>query len=213
MYGGQGKNDKVITEHCDITLPSDAPVDNGNTGEWAGLKPPHLETTGDVVRGDSKHQMRKENKIRRRLLKLGQTDTPQWTAHTGTTIPIDPTERDWPPYRNAMCPSGCAVTHPAAPILTEWATFGCPTRTGRPWTKEEMWEAVARGPHQSALSPDALAHFAAEAENKVRMGQARLVLWDDIKDDPPRQLKISPIAAIPHKLKAYRSILDLSFRL
>jgi hypothetical protein len=40
-----------------------------------------------------------------------------------------------------------------------------------------------------------------------------LVPWDEIKDDPPRQLKISPIAAIPHKSKAYRSILDLSFRL
>ncbi len=37
--------------------------------------------------------------------------------------------------------------------------------------------------------------------------------WDDIKHDPPRELKITPIAAIPHKLKAYRSILDLSFHL
>ena len=45
---------------------------------------------------------------------------------------------------------------------------------------------------------------------KVRVGQAKLVLWDDIKDDPPPQLKISPIAAIPHKSKAFRSILDLS---
>jgi hypothetical protein len=98
-------------------------------------------------------------------------------------------------------------------MLAEWATLGCPTKTGQPWTKEEMWEAVARGPHQSALSPDALQHFATEAEQKVRMGQAKLVLWDDIKDNPPRQLKISPIAAIPHKSKAYRSILDLSFRL
>jgi hypothetical protein len=36
---------------------------------------------------------------------------------------------------------------------------------------------------------------------------------DDIKDNPPRELKISPIAAISHKSKAYRLILDLSFRL
>jgi hypothetical protein len=40
-----------------------------------------------------------------------------------------------------------------------------------------------------------------------------MVAWDDIKDDPPPQLKVSPIAAIPHKSKAFRSILDLSFRL
>jgi hypothetical protein len=76
-----------------------------------------------------------------------------------------------------------------------------------------MWAAVDRGPHQLALTPDALNHFAAEAIEKVRTNQARIVAWDDIKDNPPAQLKISPIAAIPHKSKAYRSILDLSFRL
>lgn len=40
-----------------------------------------------------------------------------------------------------------------------------------------------------------------------------MVEWDSIKDNPPRELKISPIAAIPHKSKAFRSILDLSFAL
>ncbi len=45
------------------------------------------------------------------------------------------------------------------------------------------------------------------------MWQARVVNWADIRVNPPEQLKISPIAAIPHKSKAYRSILDLSFRL
>jgi hypothetical protein len=76
-----------------------------------------------------------------------------------------------------------------------------------------MWAVVARGPHQSALTPEALEHFAAEATKKVRTNQAQIVAWDNIKDNPPPQLKISPIAAIPHKSKAYRSILDLSFQL
>jgi len=63
-------------------------------------------------------------------------------------------------------------------------------------------------------SPEALAHFATESTEKVRVGQAKLVLWDDIKDNPPApQLKISPIATIPHKSKAFRSILDPSFSL
>jgi hypothetical protein len=110
-----------------------------------------------------------------------------------------------------MCPTGIATSHPAGAFLAEWATMGCPTRTGRPWTKEETWEAVERGPHQSALSPEALAHFAEESAAKVKAGQAKLVLWDDIKDNPPTQLKISPIAAIPHKSNAFWSILDLSF--
>jgi hypothetical protein len=74
-----------------------------------------------------------------------------------------------------------------------------------------MWEAVARRPHKSALSPVAIAHFAKESVAKVTAGQAKLVLWDNIKDDPTIWLKISPIAAIPHKSKAFWSILDLSF--
>jgi hypothetical protein len=47
----------------------------------------------------------------------------------------------------------------------------------------------------------------------VTAGQAQIVGWDDIKDNPPPQLKVTPIAAIPHKSKDFRSILDLSFQL
>ncbi len=32
-------------------------------------------------------------------------------------------------------------------------------------------------------------------------------------ENPPKEQKISPIATIPHKSKAYQSILDLSFQL
>jgi len=62
-------------------------------------------------------------------------------------------------------------------------------------------------------APEAIAHFAEEVREKVRTNQARVVEWDMIKDNPPQELKISPIAAISHKSKAYGSILDLSFRL
>ena len=116
-------------------------------------------------------------------------------------------------YRNSMCPTERALAYPAAGLLKEWAILGCPSRTGKPWTRDEIWEAVACGPHRSALSPEALVHFAEEAMEKVRTKQARIVLWDDIKDNPPKELKISPITAIPHKSKAFRSILDLSFQL
>ena len=76
-----------------------------------------------------------------------------------------------------------------------------------------MQAAVDRGPHRSALSDKAIAHFKAEVNKKVKSGQAKLVSWDSIKDNPPAELKISPIAAIPHKSKQFRSILDLSFNL
>ncbi len=77
----------------------------------------------------------------------------------------------------------------------------------------EMWEAVARGLHKWAMPPEAIEHFCLEAIAKVNAGQAILAKWDNIKNNPPPQLKISPIAAILHKFKAFRSILNLFFSL
>ena len=102
-----------------------------------------------------------------------------------------------------MCPTGRALAHPAAGLLAEWATLHCPTYTGQPWTKGKIWEAVACRTHQSALSLEAIAHFAEEAAEKVCTKQAGIVMWDDIKENPPKQLKISPITAIPYKSKAF----------
>jgi hypothetical protein len=66
-----------------------------------------------------------------------------------------------------MCPTGIALNHPAADILRNWTTFGCPTQTGCNWTKDEMWEAVERGPNQSATTPKAIKHFASEIKEKL----------------------------------------------
>ena len=71
--------------------------------------------------------------------------------------------------------------------------------------------AIERGPHQSALSEEAIEHFRCKVEEKVAAGQAKVILWEDIKHNPPPQLKVSPVVAIPYKLKAFRTILDLSF--
>ncbi len=131
-----------------------------------------------------------------------QPPTLWWTKHTGDAVLPPHCPRDTS-YRNKMCPASLATSHPTGELLAEWSKLGCPTQTGKPWTKDEMWEAVEKGPHQSSLSPNALAHFAEESVAKVAAGQANLVLWDEIKDNPPSQLKISPIAAIPHKLKAF----------
>jgi hypothetical protein len=112
-----------------------------------------------------------------------------------------------------MAPQGLALQHKAAALLTDWERFGCPMQTGRDWKLVEIQAAINRGPHKSALEPDAIEHFAAEIRDKVNKGQARVVLWDDIKGNHPCQLKVSPVAAIPHKSHTYCSILDLSFRL
>jgi len=48
---------------------------------------------------------------------------------------------------------------------------------------------------------------------KVAQGEAEIFKWDDIKDAPHPNLKISPLAAVPHKSRLFLVILDLSFQL
>jgi len=50
-------------------------------------------------------------------------------------------------------------------------------------------------------------------KKKEKNGYARVVTWGNIKNNMPVNLKISPVAMIPHASKPYRCILDLSFSL
>ncbi len=110
-----------------------------------------------------------------------------------------------------MCPRGLALHHPAAPTLLKYLQEGCPVKTGKPWSKQQLLAAIVRGPHISALIPEVSAQLDREVHDKCANGQARLVKWSDIQHDIPEQLKISPIVMVPHKSRAYRAILDLSF--
>ena len=111
-----------------------------------------------------------------------------------------------------MYPSGAAELHPAAEFLKDCATNGCPVDTGQAWAQETIIQAVERGPHISAMEPDAMMAFRTEVAEKIEKGQAKIVRWDDIKHNIPTELKISPISQIPHKSRAYRTILDLSYK-
>ena len=181
--------------------------------ENTGLDPPRLASSPHAnVTGAQTAQLRKQNKQNRQQRQLLQQDQRFWNEHRGHFS--IPTPKQAPrPHRNNMCPSGLALHHPAAAELLKYATQGCPTETGQNWTKEMMAAAVERGPHVSALTPEAIEYFQTEIEQKVAAGQVKIVEWDDIKDNPPEQLKISPLALVPHKSRAFRAILDLSFRL
>ena len=52
-----------------------------------------------------------------------------------------------------------------------------------------------------------------EALKRVKDGCAKLIKWDNIKHNPPVNLKILPLAAIPHKSREFRMILDLSYNI
>ena len=112
-----------------------------------------------------------------------------------------------------MQPRENALNHPAAPLLQEYATNGCPVNCGDNWSKEQILLLLKRGPHQSANMKSAIQQLRTETKDKVHHGYARVIKWKDIKEDIPPQLKISPVAMIPHKSKKFRCILDLSFNL
>ncbi len=211
----QQKYDCIIKDHTKIGHPpteliTEEPTKPSTYG--TGLDPPTFQLTGQPVIGKDRSKHRKENKNKRQMTQATQPQTTYWETHKGKfQLTEDTQER--PAYRNEMCPKGLALDNPTAATLKEYATYGCPAKTGKPWTKAEIWEAVERGPHTLAMSVKALKHFKQEAAKKVAMGQATIVKWDEIKDNPPTQMKVSPIAATPHKSKTFQSILDLSFSL
>ena len=112
-----------------------------------------------------------------------------------------------------MYPRNEVLNHPAGPDLLHYALNGCPVDCGKDWSYEQLEPAIEKGAHSSANDDEAATACRKEAMERVAEGCCRLVAWDDIKNNVPRNLKISPIAAIPHKSRKFRMILDLSFKL
>jgi hypothetical protein len=112
-----------------------------------------------------------------------------------------------------MCPRTYALDHPAIPLLMTYAREGCPVDCGPDWSKTQIEAMLMRGPHVSAKEPQAIDQAIAETQEKIKNNYARIVTYGDIKENLPKNLKISPMAMIPHKSKAFRCILDLSFQL
>ena len=175
--------------------------------DLSSLNPPILSTNKKVT-GPTTNVLRKENCQKRKRRQEEQGPQSYWSTHKGKSV--FPAELPPPgKHRNNMCLSGLEVHHPTYETLLKYATGGCPIKTGRYWNKEEIHVAVIRVPHESALADDTIAHFTAEAKGKVASKRASLVLYYDIKGNIPKQMKVSPISAIPHKLKAFRLILDI----
>jgi hypothetical protein len=84
---------------------------------------------------------------------------------------------------------------------------------GESWSRQRIEAAIAKGAHASAEAPGAADACRAEALERVAAGSFRLINWIDIRDDIPPNLKVSPIAAVPHKSRLYRMILDLSYQI
>ena len=71
LYGGQGKDNSLVTPDCidNTAFGCEVRSDQGGASNMEGLCPPRLELTGDSVWGDMKRVLRKENRQHRRMLK------------------------------------------------------------------------------------------------------------------------------------------------
>ena len=66
-----------------------------------------------------------------------------------------------------------------------------------------MDEAIYQGPHVSALQLAVMKILEEEVAAKEKKGQCKVALWKIIKENPPDQLRNSPIAIIPHKYQLF----------
>jgi hypothetical protein len=134
----------------------DTATTRGRSATLNGIQPPILLSTGHLATGTKTDRLRLQNKRRRHAFQDAQVPTS-----------FEPKSY---PYR----------THGLTPTVTKCARGTCarqmvqnglPNSNGKPLDQgKEMWEAVERGPHKSSLTPAAIAHFAEESAEKVRVG-------------------------------------------
>jgi hypothetical protein len=80
-----------------------------------------------------KERWRLQNKRDRIERQAIQHEHTQWQVYEGKqTLP--PHKQGPTNFRNEMCPTNLALHHPAADLLLQYATKGCPTNTGQNWT-------------------------------------------------------------------------------
>jgi hypothetical protein len=109
-----------------------------------------------------------------------------------------------------MQPQPLVEVHPFAPTLKEWQQ-GIEVDCGSDWAWDVIKAMVARGPHPTATTPDAIALFKEDIASQVKVGFSQVVLWEDLQRLHPANLKILPVAVVPQTSCRGRIILDLSF--
>jgi hypothetical protein len=112
--------------------------------------------------------------------------------------------------RKLMDPAPWTRFHPFVATLERWAT-GVPVDCGDPWTPAAIATAVARGPHTSALTPEARLLITDEVDYQVQAGFSEILAWTEVQALQPPNLKVSPLAVIPQVGRWGRLLLDLSF--
>jgi len=143
------------------------------------------------------------------------------TAHLGQASPVNDKILAMTGEYTTICQPTVFVFEPSirnkpdiiAPLLDEYANKGCSVDCSPDWSHEHIKAALLRGNHTSTNAKHATQALREETQTKQANKYARVVKWKEIKHNIPKMLKVSPVAMIPHKSRAFRCILDLSFQL
>ena len=100
--------------------------------------------------------------------------------------------------------------HPFGPELDSWR-HGVAVDCGPDWTPANISVAIQRGPHRSALTPEALQVFEEDISYQVKAGFSEVISLQELQRRNPPNLKISPVALVPQLNRRGQIILDLSF--
>ena len=112
-----------------------------------------------------------------------------------------------------MWPRNYALNHPVVPLIFNYAQHWCPVDCFEDWTLEQIIFMLKLYPHVSAKLSEATQQLREKTLEKCKNYYARVIIFGDIRHKLPTKFKISPVAMIPHKIKAYRCILRLSFQM
>ena len=175
-----------------------------------GVVPNPLEVSGSDNEPQSRHERHRQERQQRRQ-DDSNSDVRNDAGDGHLPLHVENDIADLGTLLSLMQPQDIGRAHEFGPTLEEYAVKGVPVDCGDNWDRATIDTAISRGPHQSALTPDALKLFEEDIAYQVEAGFAKVVLWDDIKHNPPSQLKVSPVAAVPQKNRRDRIILDLSF--
>jgi len=100
-----------------------------------------------------------------------------------------------------MVRTGKAKMHPVVPLLLQYTNIGCPIDVGTPWLKGKIMTATKRGAHKSAMVLEAMDMMLNEVKGKEKL--VEIVYFDELEHLfgtlEWEQLKLSPLAMMPHK--------------
>ena len=167
-------------------------------------------TTQNSPGAQTQHAPQTGTRIRTRniqFIELGTPDSDSTTPVGGITSPHKVAQGK---RRKLMEPAPWMRFHPFVATLEHWAS-GVSASCGDPWSATAIQAAVNRGPHTSALTPEARILIEDEMQYQIQAGFSEMITWDSMHESHPVNLKVSPLAVIPQVGRRGRLLLDLSF--